>query len=77
MEISGDATLRGLSEGSHRLTVYARDEDGLENSATVYFTVAEGAGSSEAFPIIIVVPIIVAVVGVALLLYFGKIKKKR
>ncbi len=76
VEISGTTTLKGLSVGSHRVTVKARDADNLENIATVYFTIAEGASSPEAFPIIYVVPIIVAVVVVVLLFYFFKIRKK-
>ena len=79
MEITGDETLKGLAVGSHRLTVYARDEDGIENSATIYFTIAEGAEppQSESFPITwVIVIIVIAVVGAALLFYFMRSKKK-
>ncbi len=77
VEITGSTKLKDLSVGSHRVTVYARDEDGLENAATVFFTVAEGATSPGEFPIIYVVPIVIAVVVVVLLFYFVKIRKKR
>ncbi len=79
VEITGDQTLTELATGSHRLTVYARDADGLENSATVYFTITEGAEppQAEAFPITwVIVIIVVAGVAVALLFYFMRIKKK-
>ncbi len=73
-------TLEGLTDGSHYVTFYVRDEDGLENSATVYFTVAEGAEppQSGSFPTTwIVVIAVIAVAGVVLLVYFMRIKKKR
>ena len=75
-------TLSDLSEGSHKLTVFAKDTEGNENSYTVYFTISEEAETpteteeSESLPITwIAAIIVVAVVGVALL-YFLKIKKK-
>jgi parallel beta-helix repeat protein len=77
VEISGTTTLSGLSVGSHSVTVYARDADDLQNAAKVYFTIAEGATSPDAFPLIYIVPIVVAVVAVVLLFYFFKIRKKR
>ncbi len=80
--ISGSTTLSDLSEGSHKLTVFAKDAEGNENSHTVYFTISEGAETpteteeSESLPITwIAAIVVVAVVGVAIL-YFLKIKKK-
>jgi PGF-pre-PGF domain-containing protein len=37
---SGNTTLSGLSNGQHRVTVYANDTHGNMNSSTVYFTVS-------------------------------------
>jgi parallel beta-helix repeat protein len=89
--ISGSITLSDLSDGTHKLTVYAKDTEGHESSNTVYFTIAEEAETptetedetpteseeTEEFPIIWIAAAIgvAAVVGVALL-YFLKIKKK-
>ena len=80
--ISGSTTLSDLSEGSHKLTVFAKDAEGNENSHTVYFTISEGAETpteteeAETLPITwIAAIVVVAVVGVAIL-YFLKIKKK-
>lgn len=80
--ISQSTTLSDLAEGSHKLTVYAKDAQDNENSHTVYFTIAEEAeppqttGDEEELPItlIAVVIAVVAVVGVAVV-YFLKIKK--
>jgi hypothetical protein len=38
--IVGNVTLPGLSNGSHRITVYATDQYGITGSKTVYFNVA-------------------------------------
>jgi hypothetical protein len=38
--IIGNVTLPALSDGSHRLTVYATDETGNSGSETVYFKIA-------------------------------------
>ncbi len=80
--ISEGITLSGLSDGAHKLTVYAKDTEGNEDSSTVYFTISEEAETPtepeepEDFPIILIAAaIVVAVVGVAVL-YFLKIKKK-
>ena len=71
--ISGSTTLSDLTEGSHKLTVFAKDTEGNESFYTVYFTISEEA---ETLPITwIAAIVVVAVVGVALL-YFLKIKKK-
>jgi parallel beta-helix repeat protein len=69
--ISGNTTLFGLSEGSHSLTVYAKDTTGNTGaSETIYFSI-------ERFPItgIAAAIAIIAVVGVAFLVYFAKVKK--
>lgn len=71
--ISGSTTLSDLTDGSHKLTVFAKDTEGNESFYTVYFTISEEA---ETLPITwIAAIVVVTVVGVALL-YFLKIKKK-
>ncbi|MFX0094279.1 MAG: nitrous oxide reductase family maturation protein NosD [Candidatus Hodarchaeota archaeon] len=74
VEITEDKTLEGLTVGSHSLTIYVKYENGFENSATVYFTVGQGA-ESLSFPIAWVVVIIVMVVIVVTLLIYFKKKK--
>lgn len=69
--IAGNATLAVLSEGSHRVVVYANDTAGnAGNSEVIYFNVAP-------FPIILVVAVIVTVVivGAVALIYFKKPRK--
>ena len=81
--ISGSTTLSDLSEGQHKLTVYAKDKDGNESSDTVYFMASEKADTpadtqqSEDLSTILIVAAIgaLAVVGIVIL-YFLKIKKK-
>jgi hypothetical protein len=80
--VSGSITLSNLSNGQHKLTVYAKDTDGNESSDTVYFTISEEAETptetdeTADFPITLIAAVIgvLAIVGVALL-YFLKIKK--
>ena len=77
--ITGSATLSGLAEGTHSITVYAQDTDGLTGmSEIIYFTLSEDTEptQSESFPITWIAGAIVIVVGVALLIYMFKIKKK-
>lgn len=74
-EVSGNTTIRGLSLGSHNLTVYATDEAGNTGiSETVYFTVK----APDQFLLLPAALAIVAavVVGIALLVYYHK-KQKR
>jgi len=68
--IAGNTTLTGLPDGTHNLTVYAKDTAGnTGTSETIYFSI-------EPFPILIVAAIvIIAVVGATLLVYFRKIRK--
>ncbi|MCJ7722255.1 right-handed parallel beta-helix repeat-containing protein, partial [Candidatus Bathyarchaeota archaeon] len=81
--VSGSITLSSLSNGIHKLTVYAKDTDGNESSDTVYFTISEEAEipteteETADFPITLIAAAIgvLAIVGVTLL-YFLKIKKK-
>jgi hypothetical protein len=74
VSISGNTTLRGLSNGRHNVTVYATDEYGYTGASdTLYFNV-----NVREFP---VVPIAFAVVaaaaaGVGLLVYFEKHNSK-
>jgi hypothetical protein len=73
MTINGNATLTGLSEGAHNVTVYAWDDAGkIGASETVTFTVA----APDSFPAMFVSSVSVvsvATVGAGLLLY----RKKR
>jgi parallel beta-helix repeat protein len=78
--ISGNTTLFRLSEGSHSLTVYAKDTTGNTGSSEiVYFSMAlqSEPQHSEPFPttLILAAIVIIAVVGAALLVFFRKIKK--
>jgi parallel beta-helix repeat protein len=77
--IAGNTTLTGLSDGSHRLIVYAKDRDEKTGtSGTIHFTVAQTQPQpSEPFPLtwIAVAMAIIAIGIVALLVYFKKIKK--
>jgi nitrous oxidase accessory protein NosD len=68
--ITGNATLTGLSNGSHNVTVYAKDVVDTETSETVWFNV------EEPFPTMLVIAAVVtvAIVGVGLLVYFKKRK---
>jgi parallel beta-helix repeat protein len=74
--IAGNTTLTGLSDGTHSLTVYAKDTAGnTGTSETVYFTVE--TKEAEPFPItwIVAAIVIIATVGAALLVYFVKVRK--
>ena len=73
--IDGNTTLTGLSDGTHRLIVYAKDTAGNTGvSETIYFSVVQEA---EPFPLtwIVAAIVITAVVAAALLVYFRKIRK--
>jgi len=71
--VAGNTTLTGLSFGLHNVTVYAEDTFGnVGASETVWFSVA------EPFPVVPVAAasgVAVAVIGVALLVYFRKRKR--
>ena len=69
--ITGNTTLSGLPDGSHSLTVYAKDTAGnTGTSETIYFSI-------EPFPItwIAAAIAVIAIGGAALLVYFRKIRK--
>jgi len=73
--ITGNTTLTGLSEGSHSLIVFAKDEDGNTGaSGIIYFNIAP---QPDPFPITWVVAtiVVIAVVGAVLLVYFRRIRK--
>ena len=83
VNISGNTTLVGLSEGLHNVTVYANDTIGRKgNSATVTFNITQEseelpASEPEPFPTTVVITATgasMAVVGVGLLVYFKKRK---
>ena len=70
--ITGDIILTGLSDGSHSLTVYAKDIAGNTGaSQTIIFRV------TEPFPTtwIVAAIVLIAAVGAALLVYFVRVKK--
>jgi hypothetical protein len=71
--ILGNTTLYDLSNGSHNVTVYAKDVAGnLGFSETIFFTVAK----PEPFPIVFATSMgIVIIVSVGLLIYFKKRKR--
>jgi hypothetical protein len=68
--ILGNTTLSDLSDGSHNVTLYAKDVAGnLGSSETIFFTVAK----PEPFPIVLAASIgIVVLVGAGLLVYLKK-----
>lgn len=74
--IAGNQSLSGLSDESHSLIVYAKDAAGnIGTSEIIHFTIE--TQQPEPFPVWIVAAIvIIAVSGVALLIYFTKVKKK-
>ena len=71
--ITGNTTLSGLSNGSHNITVYAKDSfENIGASETVVFIIA-----SEPFPIVPVAAVsavAVAVVAIGLIFYYRKQK---
>lgn len=73
--IDGNTTLSELSDGAHSLVVYANDTAGNTGaSEMIYFTIE--TQQAELFPTWIVAALVViAGVGVALLVYFAKVKK--
>ncbi len=73
--INGNVTLTELSDGSHSLTIYARDLSGNTGaSETIYFNIK--TQPLEPFPTwIVAVIVIVAVVLTSLLFYFVKVRK--
>ena len=74
--IAGNTTLTGLSDGTHSLTVYAKDTAGnTGTSETAYFTIE--TKEAEPFPTtwIAAAIAIIAVFGAALLVYFVKFRK--
>jgi parallel beta-helix repeat protein len=77
--ITGNETLSGLAEGRHTITVYAQDIDGfIGMSETINFTISPGTESerTEPIPITWIAGVIVIAVGVSLLIYVFKFKKK-
>ncbi len=72
--VTGNATLSGLTNGLHNVTVYAKDTFGNEGaSETITFTVA-----LEPFPTTIVIASVASavVVGAGLLVYFKKYRRQ-
>lgn len=75
MAITGNTTLSALSDGSHSLRVYAKDTAGnIGASEMIYFTMK--TKEAEPFPTLSTVAILtIAMIGVALLVYFAKVRK--
>ena len=75
--IAGNATLTGLANGDHNLTIYAKDEAGnIGASETMHFSV----DVPEPFPTTLVAAASgasVAIIGVGLLVYFKKRNHKQ
>jgi N-acetylneuraminic acid mutarotase len=72
VEIDGNATLRGLSFGSHNISVYATDAAGNTGaSETIFFNVAKPEPFSRTL-VVAAVATVAAIVGVGLLVYFKK-----
>jgi N-acetylneuraminic acid mutarotase len=78
IDITGNTTIAGLSNGSHNLTVYANDTLGnAGTSGTITFSIAK---ETEPFPTTLVAAasgVSVAVIGVGLLVYFKKHNENR
>jgi hypothetical protein len=76
--IAGNTTLTGLTNGNHNLTIYAKDEIGnVGASETICFSIDVKEDSAEPFaimPVAIVTATSLAVISVALLVYFKKRK---
>jgi hypothetical protein len=74
--VTGNATLTGLSNGEHNVTVYASDDAGnVGSSETMSFTVAK----PEPFPTLLVAAIfavVAAMVAVSVLVYWKKRKRE-
>jgi hypothetical protein len=67
-----NVSLSGLSEGTHNITVYARDEVGnIKASETVYFSVEEPFTTT----LIVVAAIVLAILDLGLLVYYFKKRK--
>jgi hypothetical protein len=66
--VAGNTTLAGLPAGAHNITVYAKDAAGnIGASDTVYFS-----KETDLLPIVLVIAVSAAVVGIGLLIYFKK-----
>ncbi len=76
--IEGNTTLHGIPAGLHNLTVYAWDSAGnVGASETVSFTVAVPEQSPDAFPIVTVAAVFVAVAAVVAVSAVVYLKKRR
>lgn len=80
VEIEGNATLNGLSYGSHNITIYATDGEGDTGvSETVHFNIAKETDAQEEPVCLTALTIIIGasttIIGVCLLIYFRKTSK--
>jgi len=73
--INGNATLTGLPNGYHNITVYATDEfDNTGVSKTINFTIAKEQEPFPTIPVAVASVATAVVVGIGLLVYFKKRK---
>lgn len=77
--ISGNMTLNGLADGTHNITIYAKDSNtNIVSSSSVYFEVkTQEASFSWIVGLSIIVLVSVTVAVLALLLKFRKIKLRK
>lgn len=73
--ISGNTTLSGLSEGSHNLTVYARDSAGNTTASEMVYFTTEIPQTEPSSALIVAAALIIVLAGAALLLYFLKVRQ--
>jgi hypothetical protein len=76
MTIDGNATLTGLSDGLHNVTVYAWDDAGNIGSSETVFFIVDVAASFPAMSVSAVSVASAATVGVGLLLYWKKRRRE-
>ncbi|MBT8171903.1 right-handed parallel beta-helix repeat-containing protein [Candidatus Bathyarchaeota archaeon] len=78
--ITENPKISNLSDGPHKLTIFAQDNKGNEASHTVHFIISEEGETpidqeTDSFLIILIAGIVIIIVGLVIL-YFLKFKKK-
>ncbi|MGB9853463.1 MAG: Kelch repeat-containing protein [Candidatus Bathyarchaeales archaeon] len=71
--IEGNTTLTGLSNGSHKLVVYAKDMAGNTTYEIVYFTIAPQSENFSTW--IVIFTVVILIVGATALIYFKNSRK--
>jgi nitrous oxidase accessory protein len=75
--ITGNTTLLGMSDGLHKITVYAKDAfENIVPSEPIWFSLPPATEPSPTALVLAVSVVIVAVVGATLLLYFKKRRRE-